>query len=98
MRSWPKAKLACAVPKSQELGQTLTALRSNCLKGKNDLSCPLKCNEISPQVDSQDHVLNCKKLSDGNNVNFTQIYDRIEDQQKILNLFYSSHEEKRKSF
>ena len=54
---------------------------------KNDLSFPLKCDEINPQVDSQDHVLYCKKLSDGNNVKLTQIYDRIKDQQKISNLF-----------
>ena len=51
--------------------QTITALRSNCVKSirsnfskmyKNRLQCPLNCTSENPQIDTQDHLLACKSL------------------------------------
>jgi hypothetical protein len=48
--------------------QTITALRSKCVKSvksnfsamhKNRIHCPLKCNIENPQIDTQDHLLTC---------------------------------------
>ena len=76
----------------------LTALRSNCVRGikmnfskmyKNDLSCPLKCDDKNPNLDSQEHLLFCKALSDGGStVHISQIYKSIQDQQNISNILF----------
>ena len=57
---------------------------------KNDLSCPLKCDDKNPKLDSQEHLLFCKTLSDGGNtVQITQIYKSIQDQQNIPNILFA---------
>ena len=69
---------------SQDDRKTLTALRSQCVKGirhnfskmyKMSLKCPLLCNDESPQEDTQDHILKCTKLSKGTQMNINKIYD-----------------------
>ena len=56
---------------SKEERTTITALRSRCLREiKTNFSnmykgcqhCPLKCNEESPELDTQEHILQCTVL------------------------------------
>ena len=68
---------------SQDNAKTLTALRSQCVKGvrhnftkmyKKSLKCPLQCNLETPQEDTQEHILICGKLSQGKQMNLNDIF------------------------
>ena len=68
---------------SQENAKTLTALRSQCVKGgrhkftkmyKKSLKCLLQCNLETPQEDTQEHILVCGKLSQGKQMNLNDIF------------------------
>ena len=69
MQSYLRCENLC----SEEI-QTLTALRSQCLRNvrnnfkkmfKNRVQCPLKCDKEYPHTDSQEHLLQCSLLKSG---------------------------------
>ena len=73
----------------QKEAKMLMALRSNCLKGirhnfskliKDCLKCPLQCNIMKPQEDTQDHILFCTKLRTGSHPQINQIYGDVAQQ------------------
>ena len=76
--------------------ETLTALRSHCLRGIKDnfpkmfertLNCPLNCDHIN-QEDNQEHVLNCKILTKEKLTDISYIYsDDIEKQAEVARTF-----------
>ena len=70
----------------------LTAFRSQCLRGirknslkinKSDLDCPLMCDDKNPQKDTQNHLITCKKLSNEEEINISQIYGSVDEQLKV---------------
>ena len=50
---------------------------------KNSLNCTLKCDDLNPHEDTQEHLICCKKLTDNIDINITQMYGSIEDQLKL---------------
>ena len=76
--------------------ETLTALRSHCVRGikhnfpkmfDRSLNCPIDCEHIN-QEDNQDHVLNCKILTKETQTNISYIYsDDIEQQAEVARNF-----------
>ena len=56
---------------------------------RNDLYCPLKCDDQDPKQDTQEHLLCCKKLANVNVINSSQIYGTMEEQCEISKLFIS---------
>ena len=77
-----------------EEAQTITALRSKCVKSvksnfsamhKNRIHCPLKCNIENPQIDTQDHLLSCSSVKVENPLQVTiqSTYSDITQQEAI---------------
>ena len=73
----------------------LTALRSKCTRGirtnfksmyKTCTHCPLQCNIEEPQNDTQEHVLQCKKLK-GSNMDMDYIYTESVEQSEVARQF-----------
>ena len=75
----------------------LTALRSHCLKGikmnfkkmhKVSTNCPLKCETEEAQAeDTQEHLINCKKLDGGLEINISNIYSvNLSEQAQIAKI------------
>ena len=80
---------------SEEEINVLTALRSKCIRGirtnfksmyKTCLHCPLQCNTEEPQHDTQEHVLQCKKLK-GSNMDIDYVYTEGVEQSEIARQF-----------
>ena len=82
---------------SKKEAETLTALRSQCLRGirnnfpkmfERKLSCPLKCFPSgSEQDDTQQHILNCKMLSTETQMNISDIFSyNVEEQARLANM------------
>ena len=74
--------------------QTITALRSKCVKTirtnfssmyKNRIQCPLKCSSENPQVDTQDHLLTCASIQIHNptKLSIQLVYSDIAQQEVI---------------
>ena len=72
--------------------KTLTSFRSNCTRNIRSnfkkmftsLDCPLQCDGQTPQLDTPNHILKCKKLrsiSKGEDIN--HIYGTIVEQETI---------------
>ena len=72
----------------------IAALRSKCVKGVksnfgamflNRIHCPLLCDEENPQVDTQEHLLTCKKIKNTNTNNLTimSVFGSLSDQENI---------------
>ena len=54
---------------------------------KKSLKCPLQCNVESPQEDTQEHILVCDKLSQGNQIDINDIFaSDVEEQAKIAKI------------
>ena len=57
------------------------------------LHCPLKCwkKDEDPEIDSQEHILKCKKLSyqkeKGGGIEYTFIYSDLKKQKEAINVF-----------
>ena len=80
---------------SEEEMNVLTALRSKCIRGiktdfknmyKTCLHCPLQCNTEEPQNDTQEHVLQCKKLK-GSDMDMIYIYTEGVQQGEVAKQF-----------
>ena len=51
----------------------------------NRIHCPLLCDEENPQVDTQEHLLTCKKIKNTNTNNLTimSVFGSLSDQENI---------------
>ena len=87
--------------------QTITALRSKCVKTirtnfssmyKNRIQCPLKCSSENPQVDTQDHLLTCASIQIHNptQLSIQLVYSDIAQQEVIGKLICKSLKIRRK--
>ena len=77
----------------------LTAIRSHCLRGirynfpkmfKDNLDCPLKCDELNPSPDTQEHLLYCKILNQTHceeNILMDHMYGDLLQQSKLSQKF-----------
>ena len=90
-----------------EEAQTITALRSKCVKSvksnfsamhKNRIHCPLKCNIENPQIDTQDHLLSCSSVKVENPLQVTiqSTYSDITQQEAIGKLICNILKKRRK--
>ena len=75
----------------------ITAARSQCMRGirnnfskmfKSSMNCPLQCEtDGNMKTDSQEHILQCSKLSDGKNISYEGIYsDSVETQAPVAKI------------
>ena len=77
---------------TQKEKDMLTALRSHSVRGikhnfpkmfKNSLFCPLNCeSEVAKKLDTQSHILVCKSLSDGVELDLSDIYSENKEIQE----------------
>ena len=63
---------------------------------KNRLFCPLQCNQENPQIDTQEHLLTCTniKTPNTNNLRIQNVFQELEDQEKIGKLVCKILQEK----
>ena len=80
---------------SEEERNMLTGLRSKCVRGirtnfkhmyKMCIHCPLKCNIVEPQADTQEHVLVCTKLQ-GSNMDLDYVFTEGVEQNEVARQF-----------
>ena len=80
---------------SDEVRNTITGLRSKCVKGvKSNFPklhtvcqhCPLMCNVQTPQLDTQEHILVCSALG-GSNADYNFIHAGVVDQHLVVREF-----------
>ena len=57
---------------------------------KHRLNCPLQCENETPLLDTQNHLLHCKKLGISNPLKFTieNVFGDIESQEQIGRLIF----------
>ena len=72
----------------------ISALRSQCVKTIRSnfskmfhgrINCPLKCNQETPPVDTQEHLLTCTKIKklNPNGVRIKDVFGDLKDQENI---------------
>ena len=81
---------------NKEEMEMLTNMRSSCVRGvkynfksmhKVCLHCPLECNIANPQVDTQEHVLECTKIGGGSNMDINFMHASLVEQSQLAKVF-----------
>ena len=81
-------------PVIQQEAQTISALRSKCVRTvrtnfskmyKNRIDCPLQCNKEAPQVDTQEHLLTCSriKIQNPDSIRIHDVFVDLKDQEHV---------------